>query len=137
EYLARRRTMDRIEVAEDYLRTAVYRWRERRASAPAGADAAGGQCGLGTAPSTREHSDAEADSQHDVEANERFSRLWPEGLDEFERARVDEVEERWIREQDTLDRKRNHFLKDFRREHGFDRRAYSTDVLAAYESGLE
>ncbi len=36
----------------------------------------------------------------------------------------------------VLDRDRNHFLKAFRGRHGFDRSAYSPELLAQYESGL-
>ncbi len=43
----------------------------------------------------------------------------------------------WVKRQDGLDRQRNHFLKDFRNEHGFDRNAYSDELRASYESGLD
>ena len=43
----------------------------------------------------------------------------------------------WVERQDALDRKRNHFLKAFRGEHGADRRQYSGEVRGAYEAGLE
>ncbi len=43
----------------------------------------------------------------------------------------------WVKRQDGLDRKRNHFLKDFRGAHGADRRTYSEAVKAEYESGLD
>ena len=42
----------------------------------------------------------------------------------------------WIEAQDALDRKRNHFLKAFRNEHGFDRTKYDAAELAEFESGL-
>jgi hypothetical protein len=42
----------------------------------------------------------------------------------------------WIQKQDALDRKLNHFLKDFRGRHGFDRTRYDAATLAAYEGGL-
>ena len=43
----------------------------------------------------------------------------------------------WVARQDALDRKRNHFLKDFRGVHGMDRRAYSPSEREEYETGLE
>lgn len=43
----------------------------------------------------------------------------------------------WIKVQDGLDRKRNHFLKDFRQANGFDRKAYSAEVEAAFKAGLD
>ena len=43
----------------------------------------------------------------------------------------------WVKRQDALDRKRNHFLKDFRQANGFDRSAYSDEQSAAFESGLD
>ena len=43
----------------------------------------------------------------------------------------------WITLQDSLDRKRNHYLRDFRQEHGFDRQAYVTEELAKYEGRIE
>ena len=43
----------------------------------------------------------------------------------------------WVERQDALDRKRNHFLKAFRAEHGADRRAYPATTLGAFEAGLE
>jgi hypothetical protein len=49
---------------------------------------------------------------------------------------VRDVMTAWIERQDALDRKRNHFLKDFRGRHGFDRRLYGPEVLAEFEAGL-
>jgi len=43
----------------------------------------------------------------------------------------------WVRRQDALDRRRNHFLKDFRHAHGFDRTRYTAEQRAEFESGLE
>ncbi|MCP3919356.1 MAG: hypothetical protein GY711_27785 [bacterium] len=37
----------------------------------------------------------------------------------------------------ALDRKRNHFMKDFRHEHGFDRAQYDAEQAAAYRAGLD
>ncbi|MBM3991937.1 MAG: hypothetical protein FJ298_13140 [Planctomycetes bacterium] len=43
----------------------------------------------------------------------------------------------WVERQDALDRDRNHFLKAFRHRHGFDRNAYSPELRAQFEQGLE
>jgi hypothetical protein len=43
----------------------------------------------------------------------------------------------WVERQDAFDRKRNHFLRDFRNRHGFDRSTYAPEVLAAFDAGLE
>jgi hypothetical protein len=43
---------------------------------------------------------------------------------------------RWVERADQLDRDRNHFLKAFRTKHGFDRRAYDTELAAQFERGL-
>lgn len=45
--------------------------------------------------------------------------------------------EQWIKLQDGLDRKRNHFLKDFRNAHGFDRKQYPPDVEARFKQGID
>ena len=37
---------------------------------------------------------------------------------------------------DAFDRKRNHFMKEFRGKHGFDRTAYAPEILAGYDAGL-
>jgi hypothetical protein len=52
----------------------------------------------------------------------------------LERIRTDMTD--WVERQDALDRKRNHFMKAFRNEHGFDRAAYSEEQLRDYEAGL-
>src|SRR6185295_19625574 len=57
----------------------------------------------------------------------------PDGLSERGR----DVIAAWIRAQDALDRKRNHFLKEFRARNGFDRRSYAPETLAEYEAGLQ
>ena len=62
--------------------------------------------------------------------------MWPEGQAPATSA-LHELMTRWIQRQDALDRKRNHFLRDFRGANGFDRNAYAPDVMAAYEAGLE
>ncbi len=43
----------------------------------------------------------------------------------------------WIRRQDAIDRQRNHFLREFRTRHGFDRHSYDVTVEAAFREGIE
>lgn len=118
----------RIESAERFLQEAVYRSRSRQAAVGAlAADGAG--CGLGTR--------AEVVLELDERGRALFAELWPDPITEEHLAHVRTVMRAWIRAQDGFDRKRNHFLKAFRQEHGFDRRAYTPELLAAYETGLE
>ena len=42
-----------------------------------------------------------------------------------------------VRRQDALDRERNHFMKDFRGTHGFDRPACTPEQEAAWRAGLD
>lgn len=42
----------------------------------------------------------------------------------------------WVEAQDTLDRTRNHFLRDFRTRHGFDRKAWAPALRQEFENGL-
>ena len=109
---------ERLELAEQFLQEAVYR--SRGAQAGAGLFASGdpdrGDCGLG------ERAAVVLDLS--PRAEEVFGLLWPEGLTEAE---LDEIREKmtsWIELQDALDRKRNHFLKAFRNEHGFERSSF-------------
>ena len=122
---------ERLELAEQFLQEAVYR--SRGAQAGAGLFASGdpdrGDCGLG------ERAAVVLDLS--PRAEEVFGLLWPEGLTEAE---LDEIREKmtsWIELQDALDRKRNHFLKAFRNEHGFERPSYSSEQQAAYREGLD
>lgn len=122
----------RALVAESFLREVVFRSRAQQTletellRGAKGADA--GNCGLG----------AKAAVALDLspQAEQHFTALWPNGVDAAALERVRDVMGEWARTQDALDRKRNHFLKAFRHEHGFDRRAYSAELLAQYEAGL-
>jgi hypothetical protein len=87
-----------------------------------------GQCGLGKK--------AAVELDLSEKGRELANRLWSEPLSEPELARVHDVMRTWIRAQDALDRDRNHFLKAFRREHGFDRRAYTPELQSEYDAGL-
>ncbi len=63
--------------------------------------------------------------------------LWPDDLPQTDVEAGRAVMADWVRRQDVLDRKRNHFLKDFRGTHGFDRVQYTDEQGAAYRSGLD
>ena len=120
-----------VELAESFLQEAVFRSRERqtatvelrRGSAKPGA----GNCGLGES--------IELVQELSTRGKDLFARMWPAGLDEARMAKVGELLADWISEQDKLDRKRNHFIKAFRLEHGFDRTKYSGELSRAFEAG--
>ena len=126
----------RVTDAMAFLREAVFQSRARQA---AGVALKGGDlnavadgpanCGLG------EKAAVELDLS--AEARSLFERLWPSGLETDAMQTVHTVMDAWVRKQDALDRTRNHFLRDFRQEHGFDRRSYAPEVLRAFEAGLE
>ena len=121
----------RLELAESFLQEAVYRSRERQAAGVElrrGAKPQAGNCGLG------EKAAVELDlSQRGRELAEQ---LWPAGLANAKLEALKSAVAGWVVEQDALDRKRNHFLRDFRGEHGADRTRYSDATLRAFEAGL-
>ena len=125
-------TSERLLLAEEFLREAVYRSREKQSalhSLQTGLAPEAGTCGLGE----------QAAIALDLSPRglELFERL-------FDRARVAPTSEEeirstmiaWIERQDALDRKRNHFLKSFRGRHGFDRTRYGPEVIGELEAGL-
>ena len=117
----------RIELAEAFLQEAVFASRAKQAAGASLMQGAG--CGLGTR--------AEVVLDLSPRAAQLAKQLWPRELaaDELEIIRRTTAD--WIERQDALDRKRNHFLKAFRTQHGFDRNAYSAEQTAAYDHGLE
>ena len=122
-------TEARIELAEAFLQEAVYRSRERQASSLPLASGDAGTCGLG------ERAAVELDVSD--RGRELFETLWPVGLEPGSLERLRAAMAEWIRRQDALDRKRNHFMKDFRHEHGFDRGQYGEAEAAAWRAGLD
>jgi hypothetical protein len=129
-------TDERIQQAEAFLTEAVYRSRGRQAVDAALSPAASGEvgrCGLGEK--------AAVVLDLDPRGRELFEQLFgalPD--DDASESRLEGIRDAlksWVKRQDALDRTRNHFLKAFRQEHGFDRTAYTKEELAAYESGLE
>lgn len=122
----------RIELAEAFLREAVYRSRAKQGLiatlSPRQDPDAPGACGLG------KHAAVELGL--DEKGTQLFDRLFASALAENALERVRTAMTDWVTRQDALDRKRNHFMKAFRHEHGFDRSAYSEDEARAYEEGL-
>ena len=126
---------ERLQDAAAFLREAVFRSRARQAAGVAlkGGDlnreASGpANCGLG------EKAALELDLSE--RGQELYEKLWPSDLGAEGLARIHAVMKDWVVLQDGLDRTRNHFLRDFRGEHGFDRRAYAPEVLEAFDQGL-
>jgi len=124
----------RIRLAENFLKEAVYRSRGQQA---VHVGLAGGKldqpsgpanCGLGEK--------AAVVLDLSPKGEEASQRLWPKGLEPTDLERIQEVMRGWVTHQDSLDRKRNHYLRDFRQEHGFDRQGYTPEDLAKYEKGL-
>jgi len=117
----------RIRLAEELLRDAVFRSRDRQ-SALHSLKGGGGSCGLGEK--------AEVVLDLSPRGRELYDQLFTSSVDDASTGRFRATMSGWIEEQDSLDRKRNHFLKAFRGRHGFDRTTYATDVLAEYDAGL-
>ena len=120
----------RLERAMAFLQEAVYLSRQTQASSTglAPASEGGGQCGLGEK--------AAVALELSPRGEELFAELWPDGLDDAAVGRLHAAMTAWIERQDALDRKRNHFMKDFRHRHGFDRNAYDATQLADWDAGL-
>ena len=106
--------MTQLDLAEEFLREAVYRSREKQSPVRDPGCGLGGKMAVASDLSPRAR-----------EIHERLSL-----------GDVREVMSDWIARQDALDRKRNHFLKDFRGRHGFDRKLYAPEILAEFETGL-
>lgn len=122
----------RLELAEAFLREAVYRSRAAQAAESTfpntSPSRASGRCGLGErAVVVLDLSDT---------GRELFERIWSTEPTEGEFDRLRDVMREWVVDQDVLDRKRNHFLKAFRNRHGFERAKYSTELALEYDAGL-
>ncbi|MEM9379181.1 MAG: hypothetical protein AAGB93_04455 [Planctomycetota bacterium] len=116
----------RLELAGEFLQEAVFRSRGDQAGATLLA-AGSASCGLGAKPAVALDLTARAESIFDELAGGR----------EVDVDAVRAVMSDWIKRQDALDRKRNHFLKDYRTQHGYDRREYTAEQTAGYEAGLD
>ena len=123
---------DRLTDADELLREVVYRSRERQAGVAAfpatPGDAGRGRCGLGER--------AAVDLDLSPRGVELYARIFAADPSPARLAEVQAAMSAWVERQDALDRKRNHFLKDFRHRHGFDRASYSAELLAEFEGGL-
>jgi hypothetical protein len=120
---------ERLAQARSFLQEAVYRSRGDQAGAAllAARGSVDGSCGLGEGPSVV--------LDLTPRAQALFSEMGATAATALEPVQASMAD--WVRRQDALDRKRNHFLKAFRGEHGADRRGYSEDTLRAFEEGLE
>ena len=118
-------------MAEAFLQEGVYRSRGAQAGAAllAANDPDAGRCGLGK--------QAAVVLDLTPKAEELFEALWPEGVADEALTAMRAVMAGWVERQDALDRKRSHFLKDFRRANGFDRSAYTPEQATAHSDGLE
>ena len=123
----------RTSLARELLREAVFQSRAKQAAGTSllrsDPNSKAGNCGLGA------HAAIEA--RLSDRGRELAAKLWPIALTPEPAARVAELIVEWIERQDSLDRKRNHFLRDFRNANGFDRSQYTVEQLAAFEAGLE
>jgi hypothetical protein len=121
-----------MRAAEALLAEAVYASRAAQAATSAlGGPAGARQCGLGHGPVPLEELELSA------RARELALELWPNPRSEPQAADVRALFDAWIREQDALDRARNHFLRDFRSRHGRGRAEYAPEVAEAFDAGLE
>jgi len=121
----------RIERAQAFLQEGVFRSRASQAltSALRQPAAAGlGNCGLG------EKAAVELDLS--ARGRELFDELWADPAQTCDLVRMRALMAGWIKKQDALDRKLNHFLKEFRQRHGFDRTRYDAQATASYDAGL-
>lgn len=121
----------RLQAAEDFLREAVYRSRATQALETFLAQGAApklGQCGLGER--------AAIVLELDARGRELFERVWTTEPGDEDLVRIRAVMRRWVEAQDALDRDRNHFLKAFRKAHGFERARYTPEQTKEFERGL-
>ena len=124
---------ERLSLAQELLREAVFGSRAKQAAGSSlsrsDPNSKAGNCGLGT--------HAAIESRMSDKGRELATKLWPVALAPQSAARAEALIVDWIERQDALDRKRNHFLRDFRTTNGFDRTQYTAQQLTAFESGLE
>ena len=126
---------DRVQLGEALLQEAVFQSRAKQAAGVSllRAERKDGSsptnCGLGQ--------DAHVELALSERGRELFDALWPEPPAAERLEAIGSALAEWVERQDRLDRDRNHFLKAFRHEHGFDRTRYSAEQTAAYEAGLE
>ncbi|MEM6675158.1 MAG: hypothetical protein AAF726_20070 [Planctomycetota bacterium] len=117
---------ERLASALTFLQEAVYRSRGDQAGATLMA-AGSASCGLGEK--------ARVALDLTPKAEVAYRALFDDRDTDLDAIRA--VVRSWVERQDALDRKRNHFLRDFRGTHGADRRAYEAATLSEFEAGLE
>ncbi len=116
----------RLKIAGDFLKAALYRARESLHRNDF-IDRKSGFCGLGdTAPTHQELPEEYAALLKDF-SSERLTQR---------RALIPPLIQSWISDLDPIDRANNHFLKQFRQKHGFDRRQYDAKTEQAFTEGL-
>ena len=125
-------TPTRIDLARGLLREAVFQSRAKQAAGTsllrAAATPDAKNCGLGA--------HAAVESRLSERGRELVAQLWPSGLAPLTAERAESLLTTWVERQNAVDRKRNHFLRDFRAANGFDRTRYTSEQLAALEAGL-
>jgi len=148
----------RVDLAEEFLREAVYRSRASQAVSTLLAKPSSperGQCGLGAkaaialdlSPRGRDLFDELFGSKRTspTHASDALLRevaaapatsLAATASDEALLERLHARMRAWIEAQDALDRKRNHFIKAFRNQHGFDRTKYTAAETTELDAGL-
>lgn len=120
------------DLARQFLQEAVFASRgASHAFSPRSLEGAAG-CGLGLRPALPEDL---SPRQGDIVTQMLEHRLPGETPFRFDLL-TDHAAD-WIRLQDQLDRQRNHFIKDFRGTHGFDKAAWAPDVKATFTAGLD
>jgi len=120
------------ELARSFLQESVFASRQASHSfSPRALDGATG-CGLGLRP-------AIPDDFNDKQAEllEKLLAAANVGTEGAPFSAIRDQATEWIKLQDALDRKRNHFLRDFRTQHGAERKSYSSEVEAAFKGGLQ
>lgn len=125
---------DRLRLADELLQEVVYASRAKQAAgsslrlAREKDGSSPTNCGLGR--------EAAIELGLSERGQAAFERLWPGPSSEDAAQRICATLARWVERADQLDRDRNHYLKAFRTKHGFDRRAYTAEIAAAFEHGL-
>lgn len=122
----------RIDLARELLREVVFQSRAKQAAGTSllrsDPNSNSGNCGLGA--------HAAIESRLSDKGRDLAAKLWPAALSAESATRAEALIVAWVERQDALDRKRNHFLRDFRSANGFDRTKYTAEQLAAFETAL-
>ena len=120
---------ERKRVAENLLQEAVFTARASQTADIALVESTPTGCGLGAHPA------GELDLSE--RGRELFHELWSRETPPTELETIGGILQAWVEQQDAFDRERNHFLRDFRKQNGFDRRTYSAEQTSEYEAEIE